>query len=135
PNHLSVTTTSVSITISAGLAITTPSLSAGIVGEVYSATMAAGGGTLPYTWSVTGLPAGLTMNASGAISGTPTAAGTFNPAFTVTDSSTPNHLTASTSALSITIGPGLSIGTNSLPGGFTGVPYSASLSANGGTPA
>jgi Putative Ig domain len=68
--------------------ITTTTLPAGVLNAAYGpATLAATSGVPPYTWSATGLPTGISLNAStGALSGAPTAVGSYNPAFTVTDS-------------------------------------------------
>ena len=134
PAHNTVSA-NIAITIGAPLSITnTTSLASGIALQPYSAQLSASGGTPSYTWSVTGLPAGLTMNAAGAITGSPTSAGTSNPAFTVTDSTSPTHQTATVN-LSITINPTLSITTTSpLPQGFTLVSYSVTMAATGGTP-
>lgn len=77
------------LTISpAALVITTDQqLSAAALNEPFLETLTAAGGAPPYTWSANGLPTGLTLNSStGVLSGTPTAAGTFKPVITVTDS-------------------------------------------------
>ena len=95
----------------------------------------ASGGTPGYTWAVTtgALPTGLSLNSSGNLFGTPTAAGTSNFTVQVTDSTSPTHQTAS-KALSLTIGPALSITTSSLPSGLATTAYSQALAATGGTP-
>ena len=64
--------------------VTTPY---GLVNSPYAGgTVSPLGGTGPYTFAATGLPAGLSINTStGAITGTPTAIGTSNPSYTVTD--------------------------------------------------
>lgn len=76
------------------LSILTSSLPTATIGATYNASMSASGGTPPYTWAANVLPAGLTMSAAGAISGTPSAYGTTNITFTVTDSATPTVGTA-----------------------------------------
>jgi Putative Ig domain len=103
----------------------------------------ASGGLAPYTWSVIGstLPAGLSLDATTCanssvpciISGTPTADG---PPATVTlqvsDSETAPGLPAvGSSNFTITI---MSITTTLLPQGSAYQPYSATLTASGGTP-
>jgi large repetitive protein len=62
----------------------------GTVGTAYlDKSIAVSGGTSPYTVTATGLPPGLTIKSSGTISGTPSAAGTYTPTITATDSSKP----------------------------------------------
>ena len=103
------------------------------VGTAYSVALTATGGTPPYTWAVTSgaLPPGLTLNAvTGVISGTPTAAGSATFTVTVTDST---GATASVS-FSITVSAAPLIIVATLPTGQVGVPYSAMLTASGGTP-
>jgi len=74
------------ITILKTVAITTTKLRAGKMNVAYSAALKASGGKTPYTWSVDVMPPGLALNSStGAITGTPTASGTWNPIFQVTD--------------------------------------------------
>jgi len=121
-----------------GLQIQTTSLPGGGVGKPYSLTLAASGGTLPYGWSIASgvLPTGVTLGATtGVISGKPSSAGQFAFTAKVTDSSSP-QLTA-TQALSISVSassvPPLTIDTSSLSGGQTGVSYSATVAASGGT--
>ena len=133
PTHLSATANLV-ITIIAPPSITTTSLPGGNAGTAYSATVAASGGTTPYTWSATGLPAGLSIDAaSGVISGTPQGASSGTVVVTVTDSTSPAHLTASKS-LALTITGQLTITTTSLPNGTAGAAYpGVTLAASGGT--
>ena len=118
------------------LVISTSSLPSGVVGTAYSATLAATGGTTPYTWSLTAgtLPAGLSLNATtGAISGTPTATASATAlTFKLTDSSSPAKTMSVNLTLTIAPVP-LAIGTSSLPSGFVGTAYSATLAATGGT--
>jgi len=123
-----------SLTINPLPSITTTSpLATGDVGAVYSTTLAASGGTTPYAWSITlgSLPAGLSLAAAtGVISGTPTAATTANFTITLTDAAA---ATAS-QAFSLTINPPLAITTTSpLPPWTSGVAYSTTLAASGGT--
>lgn len=124
-----------SITIASNLAITTTSLPAGTQNVAYATNLVATGGTGAYTFSISSgsLPAGLSLvGLAGAITGTPTAVGTFSFTVQVKDSSTPPQ--SATANLSIAIsGGGLSIATASLPNGVAGAPYSATISAAGGT--
>src|SRR5579872_553831 len=69
----------------APLAVSTTSLPPATVGVSYSVTITASGGVGPYTWSGTTAD-GVTLSATGLLSGTPPAAGTFNEAVTVKDS-------------------------------------------------
>ena len=122
-----------SITIGAALTITTSALASGVAGVGYSDSLAAAGGAAPYTWSIASgaLPPGLTLNSStGALTGTPTTTGTFGFTARVTD----HGGATADKALSITIGPALSIATTSLAGGIVGTAYSQTLVAAGGAP-
>ena len=124
--------------IPAPLTITTTSLPNGLVTVPYSAALSANGGTTPYSWQVTSgrMPAGLALNSlTGQIAGTPTNAVSGSlVTFTITDSSTPIAQTATvTLTLAVTFSSGLTITTTSLPNGQVTLPYSAALSANGGT--
>ena len=133
PTHLTATA-NLSITINASLAITTVSLPNGVAGTAYSASVAATGGTPGYTFSATGLPNGLSISAAGAITGTPSGASSGTAQITVTDSTSPTHLTA-TANLSITISAALTITTASLPNGVAGAAYNTTVAATGGNPA
>ena len=124
-------TANLSITINPALAITTTLLPLGFVNTAYSTTVTATGGTSPYTFTATGLPAGLSISTGGAITGSPTTAGTTTAAITATDSTPGTHLTK-TANLSITIS-NLAIITTSLSSGVVAVPYSATVTAGGGT--
>ncbi|MBZ5582338.1 MAG: putative Ig domain-containing protein [Acidobacteriia bacterium] len=122
-----------SITMAAGPQITTASLPARPATSPYSASLAASGGTPPYTWSQTGLPAGLSINTStGEISGTPSADGSSNVTVSITDSTSPTHLTSSRQ-YTLTIGPKLSITTTGLPAHPANSAYSFTVLAAGGT--
>lgn len=140
--RINYTTNSVTATVltsgsssGAALSVTTAALPPATVGRPYSATLTAAGGTTPYTWSVTSgtLPPGLSLDAStGVISGTPATAGTSSFTVTVTDSATPTPATASAN-LSITVEAPLTLTTTRLPGAHIGKPYSATVTATGGT--
>ena len=122
------------VNIAAQLVIGTSSLPGGVTGSAYSSALSASGGTTPYLWAVSAgaLPAGLTLNATtGVISGTPTNTGTANFTVTVVDSGIPQQ-TAS-AALVIKVVAPLVVTSLSLPDGFVGSAYSATLSASGGS--
>jgi hypothetical protein len=117
------------------LTITTASLPSVLIGTPYNGQLAASGGTTPYRWSITmgNFPPGLHMDPlTGLISGTPTASGTFGFEITVTDASVPTAQIARR-VFSIRVIALLVINTTSLPGGVNGQPYSAAMSASGGT--
>ena len=130
-------TRSLSITINAvGPMITTTSLPDGEVGMPYSQMLEATEGTPPYGWSLSSgsLPDGLMLSADGMISGTPTTAQSRAFTVRVTDDAS----ASATRSLSITImnvpgGPRITTTRLSLPRGEMTVPYSAGLSATGGT--
>lgn len=115
------------------LSIGTASLPSGTVGVPYSQTLQVRGGTPPYSWTVVSgtLPNGLVLSPSGSIGGTPTSHGNF--VFTVQVSDTTSM--AILQPLSITINNiPLAITTPSpLLSAATGLPYSQSISASGGT--
>jgi hypothetical protein len=70
-------------------------------GTPYFFAMSSIGGTAPLSWAAVTLPPGLNIDpATGEITGTPTAAGTYNIDFTVTDI---NSVSSSTVTLSITV--------------------------------
>ena len=117
----------------AQLAITHATPPVGRVQTAYSLTLQATGGTAPYSWNTSSgsLPSGLTISAAGVISGTPLATGTSTCGVQVTDSARQIAI----AQLSITINPAvLGITTSLLTGGQQHMPYSATLSATGGTP-
>ena len=126
-----------SLTIGPPLSISRPSsLSAGTIGVAYAPVIfvASGGSGAGYTWSATGLPPGMSIDASsGALGGTPTAAGIFNPHFTVMDSGNTTfsvYLSLIVNSLSSLrfVGPG------SLSAGTLGVAYGpVTFQASGGT--
>lgn len=116
--------------VEAAPSISPISLPNGQVNGFYSAQLIAScNGTC--SWSFTGgaLPPGLTLSPTGLIQGTPTAIGSYTFIATVTDS------TGSTSgSFTITItAPPITFNTSSLPTATIGQPYSASISATGGT--
>jgi Putative Ig domain len=85
----------------------------------------------PYIWSITSgqLPAGVSLANSGAISGSPSAAGNYTFTVQVQDAIGQQI----SKSFSLAIAAVLTITTSSLPGGTTGLAYSSSLAATGGT--
>lgn len=118
--------------------ITTVGLDAGVVGTPYSKTLVATGGTLPYIWSRPSgtWPAGISMSSAGVISGTPTTAGSQTVTVRATDSTGGTPL-FDDQVLTLTINAAptpLAIPTASpLPSAQVPLPYSAVVSATGGT--
>lgn len=122
---------SITINLSNPPHITTTSLAGGTVGQPYNETLAASGGIGALIWTVSGgsLPAGVNLDpTSGLISGTPTNAGAANFTVRVADSLGQSDQ----QSLSIVIGAGLSITTNSLPDAQVGKKYNKTMQRSGG---
>ena len=121
-----------SLLINPPVSVTTTTLPAGVVGASYSQTLqAAGGAGAPYTWNIqTGvLPNGLGLNAtSGVISGTPSTAGTFS----FTAGATDPQGNFGSAALSIQVFPVFSFVTSALSPAFAEIPYTQTITVNGG---
>jgi hypothetical protein len=111
------------------VSITTTSLPAATVLTAYSATLSATGGAPPYSWVAGGLPKGLTVSGA-SITGTPTAAGDFQVALGVRDSS--GAISNATVRLSVTAPP-LTLNP-AISDARAGAPYSTALAASGGAP-
>lgn len=96
----------------------------------YSVQLNASGGRGNYVWSLASgtLPLGLTLNSSGLLSGTPTKASSYSFTVKVTSGTT-----SVTKALSLAPTALLKVTTTTVAMGITGVAYSASLAASGGT--
>ena len=131
PSYQAAPQVTQTITIGAGLAVTSGVPPYGTAGAAFSFPFTAGGGTGPYVWSVAGgsLPPGLGLSAAGVLAGTPTLGGTYKFTVAVTDSEDP----AVTVTQAVTVQILLAAG-GTLPGGFTGEPYSQQLAAAGGVP-
>ncbi|MEQ1946370.1 MAG: putative Ig domain-containing protein [Bryobacteraceae bacterium] len=112
------------------LAVGTSVLPGGTVGLSYSASLNAFGASPSATWSLAAgnsLPPGLTLSSAGAINGSPSSAGSFPFTVVVTDTQG-----SASKALAITVAPGLSITTKSLPDGTVGTAYAANIQAANG---
>jgi streptogramin lyase len=131
----SITATSNPFNVPAPLiaAPTTFNLTSGVTYPPPTITLSATGGTPPYSWTFyNGLLDGLTINTNGTLSGTLIGAGLNYFDATVTDSGSPQQSTIGVYTLNIAAFP--SITTTSLPGGTSGVAYTAQqLTASGGT--
>jgi len=136
PTPLSVTSSPLTITITAPTIAFAPALPGGNVGAAYMGSVAATGvlGTSTYTIASGSLPADLSLNSStGAISGTPKAADAGTASFTVMVTDAYGD-TATSGGLSITIAAAPAITfTGSVPTtGTYGLAYSGSAAATGG---
>ena len=91
----------------------------------------AGGSGSGISWMQTGgsLPSGVSLNSSGVLTGTPTQNGAFTFTVKVTDSL--NDM--ATGSVTWTVNPPLSITSTLLPAGQQNSPYSATLTAAGGS--
>jgi uncharacterized protein (TIGR03437 family) len=115
--------------------VTTSGLVPGVQSVAYPATtLTASGGKGPYTWSATALPAGMSLSAAGVLTGTPTTGGSYSPAFTATDSSSPGVASVPATITLNVLLSGMTITTPSLPNGVVNVPYvSTTFQQQGGT--
>ena len=108
----------------------TATLPDGKQGVNYSGTITVSGGVPPYQVTASGLPPGLKIVGSFTIAGQPTTAGTFQVTVGAADNA--GGSTSSNFTITIASTP-LGITTTSLPGGAAGTPYSAAVTAVGGT--
>ena len=122
------------------ITISPAALPNGSVGSLYNQLMAASGGTAPYAFRVVSgsLPPGLTLAPNGTLSGAPTATGPYCFAVAATDASGcsggPMAYTIVISAATCPAGTSIVLSPPALPFATTGVPYSQTLTASGGTP-
>jgi hypothetical protein len=116
--------------VEAAPSISPISLPNGQVNGYYSAQLIATcNGTCGWSFTGGALPPGLTLSPTGLIQGTPTAMGSYTFIATVTDSTG-----SASGSFTITItAPPITFNTSSLPTATIGQPYSASISATGGT--
>jgi hypothetical protein len=122
-----------SVQVVSGLAIATPPiLPAATSGVPYTFTLQTAGGSAPYSWVVTAgsIPGGFNFSGGGQISGTATSTGDFTFTVQVTD----GNSNTSQKQFTITVKGSLSITSTALPAGVTGVAYSQTLTAAGGSP-
>jgi uncharacterized protein (TIGR03437 family) len=116
----------------AALVLTPFSLPPGVLRQSYSVTLGASGGTPPYSFSIVqALPAGLGLSSDGLLGGTPARAGNFTFRVNARDS---KGLVGSRSYQLSVAGDAITLGPDVLPDAQTGRPYSAMLTASGGTP-
>ena len=117
--------------------VETSSLDGATTGTSYAQKLTAEFGSGGFTWTLVPgqgvLPDGLSLDAAGDITGTPKKAGTATFTVEATDGTTPNQV--ATQHLSIAVADPLAITTPAkLPrDGVTSAPYSATLTASGGT--
>ena len=114
------------------IAVSPAALANATVGAAYSQAITASGGSGSYSFAVTAgaLPAGLVLATNGTLSGTPTAGGSFTFTVTATDG------TGNTGARGYTLtvaAPAIAVAPATLPAGSSGVAYSQTLTASGGT--
>jgi hypothetical protein len=130
-----VATIQFTLTVNAALTITAATLPNGITGADYPATTlaATGGSGSGYSWTVStgALPAGLTLSSGGVFSGTVSnSASTSTFTVRVQDSGGATAVADFT----ITVFPGLTVTTTSLPAGVAGSVYPTKfLAASGGS--
>nr|WP_314607725.1 putative Ig domain-containing protein [uncultured Janthinobacterium sp.] len=128
------------VTITVGgptITIAPSTVPAATLGTTYSQSVTAANGIAPYTYAISAgaLPAGVSLNtATGALSGTPMAGGVFNFTVRATDSSTGSGPYSGARAYSLTVAaPTISIAPTTLPAMTSGVAYSQTIVASGGT--
>ncbi|MFB3850935.1 MAG: putative Ig domain-containing protein [Acidobacteriota bacterium] len=106
----------------------------GKVGEPYFETLTSNGGAFPYTYTVSSgsLPPGITLTAIGELTGTPTAGGQYNFTVQLTDA---NGCKGSSecSIFIIEPCPDLLFNPSTLPNGTVNMPYTKTLTVQGGT--
>src|SRR5207253_1648612 len=121
---------------SASLTLSPASLPNGALNSTYSATLSATGGSGTYTFAVTSgsLPSGLMLNGTtGVLSGTPTTLRTAPPTCISNTGLTGGLTGRQTYTSDASRGASLALSPASLPSAAVNSPYSATLSATGGS--
>lgn len=123
----------IKVAVGGTVAIASESLPSAHNGTQYSYSLTASGGAPPYSWSVTNgrLPAGLALSSSGLLSGLVNDAGGVVYRFSVSATDLAGGTVNGNKEL-VVLQP--AVVTNSLPAGQVGAPYSARLTATGGSP-
>jgi hypothetical protein len=118
----------------AALRLAPSTLSRAVVGTFYSQTFTVSGGEGPYEFELLGgeLPSGLTLQADGRLVGTPDTAGRYDFAVLVRDLASVNGLLEGWTFTLRVDAAGLQFPTAQLAPASAGVPYQATLSAQGG---
>ena len=133
-NPANTTTGPITITINPATAtLTLSSPPAATVDTPYTGTIGVSGGTAPYSCHLNSgtIPPGLTLT-NCTLTGTPTTAGPYVLNITATDSSTPTAATV-TGNVTVTVNPLAPLTlTGSLPNATVGVPYTQTITAQGG---
>ena len=114
------------------ITVSPSTLAGGTEGLSYSQTIAASGGTAPYSFNVTGgsLPPGLALDpATGVLAGFPSAMGSYSFTVTVRDATD----CAVDQPYSLVICGVIVLSPSVLPDGTLGTPYTATLTASGGS--
>lgn len=116
----------------ATLTLTPLELPVGVLRRSYTASLSASGGNPPYNYSLAQgtLPRGLALSAGGLLAGTPESAGTFDIRIVVRDAA--GAVGSRGYQLRVT-GDTITLGPGALPDAYLGQPYSARLTASGGT--
>ncbi len=109
---------------------TTTSLPPAIAYSPYEFTFGVTGGTPPYSFSGTGAPAGMNLTSNGNLAGTTSAVGTYTISLTAIDAA--GLSSSGTFAFTVTVPPPPSVLGTSFPDSTIDVPFSATLSAQGG---
>ncbi len=118
------------------LSLSPSALPGATANSAFSAALSAIGGSGNYSYSVTAgsLPSWLVLNAStGVLSGTPTATGTSSFTVTATDSQISGLSGHQAYSLSVAPAASLTLSPATVPGGTLSSPYSATLTATGGS--